>query len=148
MCRLAGILAAGFLTIASAAQSEPLFVVTPDAPAVVPLEDRSTHRVGPRYLDVTVRGFLPANDGPVQVVVEVVRSGMAVEIGRFGIYPEQPFVPAERAKQQYFRLTVPDDLQLSAGAHVTLRLQPTRGAGKGAAMTVGPLQISGPDSAR
>ena len=137
------VLATASLASAACAHSER-FVATVAQPTTIPLTraPEASLAAGPfRQVDINVLGFRPATDGPVQVVVEARNGADTVEIGRFGVYPERGFSPAEPAKVQRFALTIPAGLRLSESTRLIVRLLPTRGHGDGASVEVEPGQL-------
>ena len=97
---------------------------------------------GGRRLIIAVRGFRPAKESAVQVVVKAATAGSGEqEIGRFGMFPDQAFNAPDPSQAQRFSLTLPKALQ--SGGPVTLRVYvvPFKGEGKDASVELGGAEI-------
>jgi hypothetical protein len=145
--RLAGFItaAAGVLVAGAAFGAAHGFVATAARPAIVPLErvaDALASAEGPQYVQIAVRGYRPASDGPVEVVVEALAGAKSVEIGRFGVFPNVAFTADDPAKVQRFRLTVPTGVRLDPTTRLRVRLVPELGAGKGASIELDSAGLS------
>ena len=115
------------------------YVATAAKPVTIPLSVTMPSRTalaGGRFVDIAVRGFHPSGSGPVQIVVEAKTRTSRVEIGRFGIFPERPFVASEATRVQRFSLPVPRGLRLTRASRLVVRIVPGRGTGEGAQVEV------------
>ena len=115
------------------------YTATVGHPALIPLAtspEASPANDTFRYVDITVWRFRPAPSGPVQVTVEAPSGSSLIEIGRFGIYPEQAFAATDSSQVQRFRLTIPAGLRLNDSSRLKVNIVPTRGSGKDASIEV------------
>jgi hypothetical protein len=117
---------------------------TVDTPLKVPI-DRSAsvanQKSGGLQLIVTVTGFEPSPNGPVQAVVEAQCGSTKMEIGRFGIMPQVAFRSSDPSKAQNFSLVLPEDSVCRRPDSVTIRLVPSHGNGHGASVEIGAVEL-------
>lgn len=107
-----------------------------NAPArivIAPTREPSQQHDAARLV-VTVTGFKPATSGTVEGVVLISCGTEEREIGRFGIFPQQPFISGSDAKPQRFGFAWPDGCKPT---HVTVRVEPSVGDGSGAEIVIG-----------
>jgi len=74
---------------------------TPDKPARVPLPaNRAANAV---LVDLYARAYTPPKRGAVEAVVSVGPEGQGMEIGRFAVFPAEPFLAANPQDQRGYR---------------------------------------------
>jgi hypothetical protein len=87
-------------------------------------------------LVVTVSGYRPASDGPVDVVVSLLCGEGEKVLGRFAVMPRMSFSAAEPARAQHFGLSAPNTPECRAARAATVRLEPAAGQGRDASITI------------
>jgi hypothetical protein len=85
---------------------------------------------------VTVSGYRPANDGPVDVVVSLMCGEGEKVLGRFAVMPRMSFSAAEPARAQHFGLSAPNTPECRAALAATVRLEAVAGGGRDASITI------------
>jgi hypothetical protein len=92
----------GFLLLPLMGQPDSL-VVTPTQVVGLPLLP-PPRRTGV-FLDVWIQAYTPPQRGAVEAVVSlaVPRSDRAIEVGRFAVFPSQPFRANEASQQRVYR---------------------------------------------
>jgi hypothetical protein len=87
---------------------------------------------GARLLEVSVAEYAPPKGGPAEAVVTLATAKGPREVGRFSIFPDDPFDAGKSGQPRRFNLRIPKDLELRAGEAVTasVRLAPTSAAQK------------------
>lgn len=115
---------------------------TVDKPATVPISNRTNENgrltAGERpRLVLTIIGFEPSPDGPVEIVVNVRCGGADREIGRFAIYPYVAFSASDPSRVQRFGFNLPNDLACDRPRSAMVHLVPGSGDGKGASILIG-----------
>jgi hypothetical protein len=119
-------------------------VATPEKPASLPLPAQRTANAV--LLDLYVRAFAPPRRGAVEAVVSIGPKGKEMEIGRFAVFPAEPFLAASPREQRAYRFdasaafaTFKDQPLL-----VQLRLVPTDEAvsPEGAKLTLSRVEVS------
>lgn len=77
-------------------------VATPTKAAVIPvmLPARVPERL---FLDLSVRAYTPPRRGAVEAVVTLGKGERGMEVGRFAVFPSEPFVAAEPSQQRAYR---------------------------------------------
>jgi hypothetical protein len=91
---------AACIPMTAAAESANL-AATPDKPASVPLP--ATRAPNAVLLDLYVRAYTPPRRGAVEAVVSLGPSGTEMEIGRFAVFPSEPFQAASPNEQRAYR---------------------------------------------
>jgi hypothetical protein len=128
---------------AAAAEAANL-VAAPDKPALVPLPPaRAPNAV---LLDLFVRAYAPPRRGSVEAVVALGPTGKEMEIGRFAVFPSEPFLAASPREQRAYRF----DASAAFAAFqnqplfVQVRLVPTDAAisPEGAKLTLSRVEIN------
>ena len=99
---------------------------------------RPSFQASGRQLVITVVGYRPSAEGPVQVVVDALCGSQVMEIGRLGILSPRPFTPADPDRAQRFGLPLG---ACAAPSSVTVRVVPTRGNGAGAAVELSGAEL-------
>jgi len=102
------------------------------------------------FLDLWVQAYTPPPRGAVEAVVALARAGGpgAVEVGRFAVFPAEPFWAPEAAHQRAYRFDATAALAaLQAGAgplEVRVRLEPIdpKISPAGARLTLGKAAFS------
>jgi hypothetical protein len=116
----------------------------PDKPALVPLPSaRAPNAV---LLDLFVRAYAPPRRGSVEAVVALGPTGKEMEIGRFAVFPSEPFLAASPREQRAYRF----DASAAFAAFqnqplfVQVRLVPTDAAisPEGAKLTLSRVEIN------
>ena len=123
-----------------------MLVVTIAKPAVVkvPLPVQR----GSAFVDVRVRGYVPPQGGPVDAIVTLSgRSGSGHEVGRFSVFPAEPFSAKDPSEERTFRLDATKALSsvtTDGPVTITLNLVPTDPARPpvGASMTIAHIRLS------
>jgi hypothetical protein len=87
-------------------------------------------------LVVTVSGYRPATDGPVNVVVSLLCGEGEKVLGRFAVMPRMSFSAAEPARAQHFGLPAPNTPECRAAHAATGRLDAAAGQGRDASITI------------
>ncbi|ABE63708.1 hypothetical protein Nham_2942 [Nitrobacter hamburgensis X14] len=108
-------------------------VKAPARVAIAPSRDLSQNTSA--RIVITVTGFMPSPSGPVEAVVLIPCGPEQREIGRFGIFPQQPFTAGRNANAQRFGFAVPDACKIPS--QVTIRVEPSAGDGSGAELVIG-----------
>lgn len=111
-------------------------VNAPARVAIAPARETPQHDAG--QLVVTVTGFKPATAGTVEGVVLIPCGTGEREIGRFGIFPQQPFTAGNNTKPQRFGFALPAGCKPS---QVTVRVEPSAGDGSGAELVIGEVAV-------
>lgn len=105
--------------------------------AIAPSRDPS-QRASARVV-ITVTGFRPSASGPVEAVVLIPCGTEEREIGRFGIFPQQPFTAGSNANAQRFGFALPDACKMPS--QVIIRVEPSAGDGSGAELVIGRAEL-------
>jgi hypothetical protein len=85
----------------AAAQGSNL-VATPGKAAVIPVMPPA--RVPERlFFDLWVRAYTPPKRGAVEAVVTLGKGERGIEIGRFAVFPSEPFVATDASQQRAYR---------------------------------------------
>jgi hypothetical protein len=127
----------------AAAQTANL-VGTADAPAVVPLPaNRAPDAV---LLDLYVRSYTPPRRGSVEAVVSLGPRGNEMEIGRFAVFPSEPFFAANPTELRAYRFDASAAFLAFQGRPlaVQMRLVPTdeKISAEGAKLTLSRVEIT------
>jgi hypothetical protein len=136
------ILLAAILVMSNA---EP--IVAASLPVTLSTGQTSTFPLAPHAADavaegraprlvVTVSGYRPASDGPVDVVVSLLCGEGEKVLGRFAVMPRMSFSAAEPARTQHFGLSAPNTPECRAARAATVRLEPAAGQGLDASITI------------
>ncbi|GAB1716830.1 MAG: hypothetical protein NTAFB05_18720 [Nitrobacter sp.] len=112
-------------------------VDTPARVAIASSRDPSRRTDG--RLVITVTGFTPSENGPVEAVVLIPCGAEEREIGRFGIFPQQSFRAGRNANAQRFGFALPNACK--APSRVTIRIEPSSGDGSGAELVIGSAEL-------
>ena len=93
---------------------------------------------GDTLLELRVSAYTPPRSGGVEAVVTLRRGGRAVEVGRFAVFPAEPFGPAGAARTWVFDIGVARATLGAGPLGVTVRLVPFDAAvgAPGATLTV------------
>jgi hypothetical protein len=114
-------------------------------PAVVPVTDRGRRdNASPPRIIITISAFTPATDGSAVGIVVRTKSGYCGsgrEIGRFSIYPNEPFAAYDSRHVKSFGLDLPPDAFGRVLRSVTVSIEPARGKGVGARVAVAGARI-------
>ena len=98
---LLAVLAALRLVTGSAAAQETNLVAVPGKPASVALPaSRAANAV---LLDFYIRAYTPPRRGAVEAIVSLGPSGSEMEIGRFAVFPSEPFAAANPRELRAYR---------------------------------------------
>jgi len=116
---------------------------TPEKPALVPLP--ATRAPNAVLLDLYMRAYAPPRRGSVEAVVSLGATGKEMEIGRFAVFPSEPFLAASPREQRAYRF----DASAAFAAFkdqpllVQLRLVPTDEAiaPEGAKLTLSRVEV-------
>jgi hypothetical protein len=116
---------------------------TVDNPATIAISGASERALvdGRARIVVTINAYEPSKTGPVATVVSVRCGDDVREIGRFGIFPNEPFSVSDGAKPQRFGFPLPNDLACRRPQTVIIHLEPQTGNGAGASIAVGSANI-------
>jgi len=76
-------------------------VATPDKAATVQIARPRTS--AGTFLDLWVRAYTPPPRGAVEAVVTLTAGGHEVEIGRFAVFPSEPFFATQAWQQRAYR---------------------------------------------
>ena len=76
-------------------------VATPDKAATVQIVRPRTS--AGTFLDLWVRAYTPPRRGAVEAVVTLTAGGSEMEIGRFAVFPSEPFFATEAWQQRAYR---------------------------------------------
>jgi hypothetical protein len=131
------------MTEEAAAEATNL-VATPEKPALVPLP--ATRAPNAVLLDLYMRAYAPPRRGSVEAVVSLGATGKEMEIGRFAVFPSEPFLAASPREQRAYRF----DASAAFAAFkdqpllVQLRLVPTDEAisPEGAKLTLSRVEVN------
>lgn len=94
-------LAALPLVTGPAAAQVPNLTAVPGKPAAVPVPaSRAANAV---LLDFYISGYTPPRRGAVEGIVSLGPTGSEMEIGRFAVFPSEPFRAAKPNEQRAFR---------------------------------------------
>jgi hypothetical protein len=131
------------VTAPAAAQATNLAAV-PDKPAAVPLPaSRAANAV---LLDFYVRAFRPPRRGAVEAIVSLGPAGNEMEIGRFAVFPSEPFLVENPNEQRAYRFDASAALAAYRGQPLVaqIRLVPTddRISPEGAQLTLSRVEIN------
>jgi hypothetical protein len=88
------------LTEEAAAEAANL-AATPEKPAAVSLP--ATRGPNAVLLDLYMRAYAPPRRGSVEAVVSLGPTGKEMEIGRFAVFPSEPFLAASPREQRAYR---------------------------------------------
>ena len=77
------------------------------------------------YLDLWVKAYTPPSRGAVEAVVSLAPAGRdaAVEIGRFAVFPSEPFIATEARDQRAYRFNATAALHALKAGDDTLTLR-------------------------
>jgi hypothetical protein len=133
------------MTLAPAAAAEA--VTTTKTPAELTIAAPSAPTDG--YLAIGVTSFTPPRQGAVSAVVSLVDSaGRKYEVGRFSIFPSEPFVAKGPAEERAFLLDAREALRAASKGplKVVVQLTPDVAGGEvaDAALTVGRAAFTAP----
>lgn len=117
---------------------------TVDKPATVPVSamalsgpaNAGPANAGTERLVVTVDGYEPSAAGPVVFVVTARCGDSTQELGRFGIMESGPVAPGGMMEPQNFGFNLPDDPACRHPSDVVVHVEPTRGDGAGASVSI------------
>ena len=131
------------MTEEAAAETANL-AATPEKPALVQVP--ATRAPNAVLLDLYMRAYAPPRRGSVEAVVSLGPSGKEMEIGRFAVFPSEPFLAASPREQRAYRF----DASAAFAAFkdqpllVQLRLVPTDEAisPEGAKLTLSRVEIT------
>ena len=131
------------MTEEAAAEAANL-VATPEKPALVPLP--ATRAPNAVLLDLYMRAYAPPRRGSVEGVVSLGATGKEMEIGRFAVFPSEPFLAASPREQRAYRF----DASAAFAAFqnqplfVQVRLVPTDAAisPEGAKLTLSRVEVN------
>jgi hypothetical protein len=112
-------------------------VNTPARIAIV--SSRNPSQRTDQRLVITVTGFTPSANGPVEAVVLIPCGTEEREIGRFGIFPQQSFTAGKNANSQRFGFALPSACKVPS--RVTVRIEPSAGDGSGAEFVIGRAEL-------
>lgn len=103
---------------------------------------------GDTLLELRVSAYTPPRSGGVEAVVTLRRGGRAVEVGRFAVFPAEPFGGGRAAGSRAWLFDAGAALAALGGSgplSVTLRLAPfdARAGAPGAAMTIAGAVLRG-----
>lgn len=116
-------------------------VATPGHPAVVVAAGSVQAGETTARLIVRVTAFSPPRDaGPVACVVAIKGVGRPLEIGRFAVFPAEPFSASEPEKAKSFALPLPSAV-IRKPLRVVVSLEAVRGTGAGSSVEIGAAQI-------
>ena len=140
---VAAIAACIAMTEEAAAEAANL-VATPEKPALVPLP--ATRAPNAVLLDLYMRAYAPPRRGSVEGVVSLGATGKEMEIGRFAVFPSEPFLAASPREQRAYRF----DASAAFAAFqnqplfVQVRLVPTDAAisPEGAKLTLSRVEVN------
>ena len=91
--------AAALLLASGASQAQStVATATVSHPATVPV--RVPPGTGNRLLQLWVRTYRPPGRGAVEAAVSLVRGDKEVEVGRFAVFPSEPFVARTAAQER------------------------------------------------
>jgi hypothetical protein len=76
-------------------------VATPDKAATVQIAQ--PRKSAGMFLDLWVKAYTPPRRGAVEAVVTLTAGGQEVEIGRFAVFPSEPFFATEAWQQRAYR---------------------------------------------
>jgi hypothetical protein len=131
------------VTAPAAAQATNLTAV-PDRAAAIPVPaSRAANAV---LLDFYVRAFRPPRRGAVEAIVSLGPTGSEMEIGRFAVFPSEPFLADNPKEQRAYRF----DASAALGAYrgqplvAQIRLVPTddKISPEGAQLTLSRVEIN------
>jgi len=135
---------AACMPMSKAAAEAANLAAAPDKPALVPLPPaRAPNAV---LLDLFVRAYAPPRRGSVEAVVALGPTGKEMEIGRFAVFPSEPFLAASPREQRAYRF----DASAAFAAFqnqplfVQVRLVPTDAAisPEGAKLTLSRVEVN------
>lgn len=89
----------GFMRRAAAQTSS--LIAAPEKPATVPITP--ARGAAGSFLDLYVRSYSPPRRGAVEAVVTLGPAGNEIEIGRFAVFPSEPFLATNPAEQRAYR---------------------------------------------
>lgn len=84
---------------------------------------------GARLLEVSVAEYAPPKGGPAEAVVTLVTAKGSSEVGRFSIFPDEPFDAGKSGQPRRFHIRIPNGIQVSPGEAVTASVQLARSSG-------------------
>jgi hypothetical protein len=76
-------------------------VATPDKAATVPMT--WPHKSAGTFLDLWVQAYTPPQRGAVEAVVTLTADSNEMEIGRFAVFPSEPFFATKARQQRAYR---------------------------------------------
>ena len=140
---LAAALAVLPLMIGPAAAQAANLTAVPDKPAALPVPaSRAANAV---LLDFYMRAFTPPRRGAVEAVVSLGPTGSEMEIGRFTVYPSEPFLAASPNEQRAYRFDASAPLAAYRGQPLVaqIRLIPIddKLSAEGAQLTLSRVEI-------
>jgi len=74
---------------------------------------------GARLLEVSVAEYVPPRGGPAEAVVTLATAKGTFEVGRFAIFPDEPFDAGKSGQPRRFNLRIPKAVAVSPGETVT-----------------------------
>src|SRR5688572_9419819 len=97
---------------------------------------------GAKLIEVAVRKYEPPKQGPGEIVVKLDLGQGEREVGRFSMFPDEPFDSGKTGQPRRFRVNVPADLEVRPGtrAVASVSLVSTNG---GKASVGGRLELEG-----
>jgi len=119
-------------------------VATVERPAIVPIPAQASS--AGNFLDLFVRAYTPPQRGAVEAVVALGPAEKQMEIGRFAVFPAEPFFATTPAEQRAYRFDATAALSAFKGRPIfaQVRLVPIDSdiPATGAQLTLARIQIS------
>jgi hypothetical protein len=146
---LAGLASLGLLlgwSVPAAVAQPGETIATLSRPASVPVRTQAGAS-SDRVLQLWIRSYTPPRRGAVEVAVSLARDGREVEVGRFAVFPSEPFVARTPARERGYAFDASAALAALAGAAGELtsrvRLLPIEPgqAPEGASLTVSRAEL-------
>jgi hypothetical protein len=118
-------------------------VAMPGKPASLPLP--ATRAPNAVLLDLFVRAYTPPRRGAVEAVVSLGPTGSEMEIGRFAVFPSEPFLAASPDQQRAYRFDASAAFAAFQNRPLTVQVQlvPTdeKIAPEGAKLTLSRVEV-------
>ena len=101
------------------AAAQTNLVAAPEKPAILPVAPKA----GGTFLDLFVRAYSPPQRGAVEAVVTLGPAGSEMEIGRFAVFPSDPFFATNPAEQRAYRFDASAALAAFQGRPLVAQLR-------------------------
>jgi hypothetical protein len=81
---------------------------------------------GASLLEVSVAEYAPPKGGPAEAVVTLTTAKGSREVGRFSIFPDEPFLAGKSGQPRRFNIRIPKDVGVRPGETVTASVRLAR----------------------